>query len=260
MSKAVRAVTSQRGRDPRDFALIAFGGAGPAYAAAMAAEFEIDTVVVPPSPGLFSAVGLLVADVQQHAVTSLRRRTNLDPADLTATYHALEDELRERFGRDGYPEALVILDRFADARYRGQSSELRVPIRPGRLDREALDELYERFDLEHERTFGHRGPRDATEVLNLRVRARYVPPGSDPGELFAARPLGQQVATASTRSAYFGPELGLLETPVTSRWALAGTIAVGPLIIEDMDATTVVPPGWNVRLDDLGNLFVERPR
>ena len=260
MSKAVKAVTSQRGRDPRDFTLIAFGGAGPAYAAAMAAEFEIDTVIVPPSPGLFSAIGLLVADVQQHAVRSLRRRTDLDPADLTAQFEALEGQLLGRFAHDGYARQFVILERFADVRYSGQSSELRVPVREGALDDDGLAELRERFELEHERTFGHRGSQQVAEVLNLRVRARYVPPGLDAGAIFSARPIGQDDSPDSTRGAYFGPDHGLLETHVCARWALAGVPAAGPLIVEDMDATTLVPPGWDVRLDDIGNLVLERRR
>ena len=260
MSKAVKAVTSQRGRDPRDFTLIGFGGAGPAYAAAMAAEFEIDTVVIPPSPGLFSAIGLLVSDVQQHAVKSLRRRTDLDPAELTQFFDVLEAELRERFGRDGYEAAGVALERFADVRYHGQSTELRVPVDAGALDHEALAALLDRFELEHERTFGHHGSGQVTEVLNIRVRASYTPPGSDAGAIFAARPAGRDEAVSSVRNAYFGPGHGLLETPVTSRFALAESPAAGPWIVEDMDATTVVPPGWDVRLDLLGNLVLERRR
>jgi N-methylhydantoinase A len=253
MSKAIKAVTSQRGRDPRDFALVAFGGAGPRYAAAMAAEFEIDTVIIPPRPGLFSAIGLLVADIQHHAVMSLSRRRSVDAGDLTSRFEALESELHARFAAGGAPGA-VTLERFADMRYRGQSSELRIPVPGGKLDERSLQELQARFDLEHERTFGHRGSQHAPETLNILVRARSAMSALETSDVLDyGRGAGRRLPF---REAYFGPDIGLVATPVLSRAALAAGLRAGPMIVEEMDATTLVPPGWNVSLDGLGNMIM----
>ncbi len=260
MSKAVKAVTSQRGRDPRDFSLVGFGGAGPMYAAAMAAEFDIDTVVIPPRPGLFSAIGLLVADVQHHAVASLSRRSGVAAADLAARFARLETELRGRFERDGYAAAAISIERFADMRYRGQSSELRIPVAAGQLTEQTVAALHERFEDEHERTFGHRGSQHAPEILNVRVRAHVAAAGTGASDILGYRATPGEDAAGSVRNAYFGPAVGLVATPVTSRAGLAGKPAAGPMIIEEMDATTLIPPGWTVALDPFGDLVMERAR
>ncbi len=257
MSKAVKAVTSQRGRDPRDFILVGFGGAGPMYAAAMAAEFRIGTVVIPPNPGLFSAIGLLVADIEHHAVASLARRRAPDPVRLAAELARLETGLLARFAEGGYPAAAVTVERFADMRYRGQSSELRVPVPPGALTAARLAELGERFEREHERTYGHRGKAETLEILNLRVTGRSAQRGSAPGAALAPERSGAPPAAADRR-AYFGRDVGSVATPVLARAALAAGNRAGPLIVEEMDATTLVPPRWSASLDDGGNLILER--
>jgi N-methylhydantoinase A len=223
------------------------------YAAAMATEFEIGTVVIPPRPGLFSAIGLLVADIQHHAVMSLSRRQKVDAADLTERFERLESELHGRFAKDG--QGTVTIERFADMRYRGQSSELRIPVPDGKLDDGSLRELQTRFDLGHERTFGHRGSQYAPETLNIRVRARRAADARG-GDILDYRPNGDAAAFL-TRQAYFGPGVGLIDTPVLPRAALAGARRAGPIVVEEMDATTLIPPGWNVSLDDFGNLVME---
>ncbi|HVZ14529.1 MAG TPA: hydantoinase/oxoprolinase family protein [Bauldia sp.] len=254
MSKAIRAVTSQRGRDPRDFALVAFGGAGPMYGAAMATEFEIETVIVPPRPGLFSAIGLLVADIQHHAVMSLARRQAIDASDLTERFERMEKDLRGRF--TGGDASAVVVERFADMRYRGQSSELRIPVPDGRLDENSIREMHARFDSEHERTFGHRGSQHAPETLNIRVRARSAADARRGGSALAHHTADGETSLPA-REAYFGPTAGSMETPVLTRAALTGGRRAGPFIVEEMDSTTLVPPGWNVSLDGYGNLIME---
>lgn len=254
MSKAVRAVTSQRGRDPRDFTLVAFGGAGPAYAAEMAKEFGISMVVVPPNPGLFSAVGLLVAEIHHHDVRSLRDRRHFTPEQLSRMFAEMEEGLQRRLSAQMAADRLE-MDRFADMRYVGQSSELRVPVPSGQLDDAAIDRLGEQFGVEHELTYGHRGSGQRFEIVNVRVRAT-VPTGGDGFDVIS-KPGSDDGRSSEGRRAYFGDAFGVLSTPVVGRADVTTGPRRGPLIIEEMDATTVVPPYASVRLDGLGNLVIE---
>jgi N-methylhydantoinase A len=245
MSRAVKAVTSERGRDPRRFSLLAFGGAGPAYAVELGREFQIPFVVVPPNAGLFSTVGLLLADLQFHDVASTTRRESPDPVGIAAAFAAMEERMS---GADEYT-------RFADMRYVGQSSELRIRVPAGEVTDETLAELREAFDAEHERTYGHRGDDQRVEIVNLRLRGASAQPGRHKDELFAAPARnGSYAARGATRGAYFSA--GRIETPVVARVAVPLDPTPGPLIVEDMDATTVVPPGATCRLDALGNLII----
>jgi N-methylhydantoinase A len=242
MSKAVKAVTSERGRDPRRFSLLAFGGAGPAYAVELGREFQIPFVVVPPNSGLFSTVGLLLADLQFHDVASIAQRDNPDPGAVAAAFATMEQRMT------GAAE----LARFADMRYVGQSSELRVRVPDGEITGRTLSELRAAFDAEHGRTYGHRGDDQRVEIVNLRLRGSSAQPGHHKDELFALP--ARNGSHGGTRKAYFGA--GYVETAVVARAAVSLDPTPGPLIVEDMDATTVVPPGATCRLDHLGNLII----
>jgi N-methylhydantoinase A len=254
MSKAVRAVTSERGRDPRDFVLVAFGGAGPVMAVDMAREFGIDKVIVPVGPGLFSTLGLLVADIEEQDVVSHRNRLAIDPDEINDAFIAMEKRLLARMAGHGYASKEVALSRFADVRYAGQSFELRIPLPDGRYGDAEIGAICERFESEHDRTYGHRGaPGQGIEIVNLRLKAVHH---RRPWNPFAG-PIASSVAAAGERSAYFGPAFGRLETPVIARGHLATTSTEGPLIIEDMDATMVTPPRSRARLDQWGNIVVE---
>jgi N-methylhydantoinase A len=256
MSKAVKAVTSQRGRDPRDFALVAFGGAGPMYAAAMADEFQMNTVLIPPNPGLFSAIGLLVAEIQQHAVASIGNRADLAATDLATHFANLESELVRLFADSGYPASSVLLDRYADMRYRGQSSELRVAVHAGPIGPQTLTLLADHFADEHERSYGHRGNGQKLEILNLRVKAHVPQAGADRNGL--TRFAGSANRAQTSREAYFGRDIGFLATRVIDRSSLADGALAGPAIVEEMDATTLIPPGWLAALDAGGAIVLER--
>ena len=248
MSKAVRAVTSERGRDPRRFSLLAFGGAGPAYTVALAREFHIPLVVVPPNSGLFSTVGLLLADLQFHDVASNARREHLDASTASTAFREMEARM---------PPAAEYA-RFADMRYAGQSSELRVRVASGDLTERSMEELRADFDAEHERTYGHRGDDQQVEIVNLRLRGTSAQPGRHKDELFALPAPYPSLTNGAARArrAYFGAEPGFVDTPVLERSAIPGMPMQGPLIVEDMDATTVVPPGASCHLDALGNLLI----
>jgi N-methylhydantoinase A len=244
MSKAVKAVTSERGRDPRRFSLLAFGGAGPAYAVELGREFQIPFVVVPPNSGLFSTVGLLLADLQFHDVASVAQRERPDAAAVGAAFAEMEARMA---GASEYA-------RFADMRYAGQSSELRIRVAPGEVTDATLADLRAAFDDEHERTYGHRGDDQRVEIVNLRLRGTSAQPGRHRDELFALPPQNGAGGAGPARRAFFGA--GFVDTPVLSRAAVAHEPMPGPLIVEDMDATTIVPPGATCRLDPLGNLVI----
>jgi N-methylhydantoinase A len=250
MARAVRAVTIERGRDPRDFTLVAFGGNGPLFAAEMARSLEIGTILVPPAPGVFSAVGLLEAEVEHHLVrTFLRPLRMTPPADIVEALAALEREasvlLRDE-GRGGPPE----IARSVDCKYEGQSFELTVPL-PPRLDDSLAKELAEIFGREHERTYGHRADDDPIQLVNLRLTARLVRPAAP------VKRLGDDHAVArGERHAFFGATHGPLATPVIARRDLDDAWRPGPLFVDEYDATTLVPPGCAARRDQHDNIVI----
>lgn len=251
MVRAVKAVSTYRGRDPRDFALFAFGGNGPVVGAAIADLLEMREVVIPPDPGVFSAVGLLLSDIEQERSRAfLRALSTIDPKELEAVYAEIERAVREDFAADGYRAAEVSLARSADLRYSGQAHELSVPFAPD------FAVMAEAFGAEHARTYGHRAEAEAVECVALRVKGRVSKGKDEPPE---PPPRKADGAEPTTRAAYFGPRHGQVETPVLSRAALAAAVTrAGPLIVEEYDSTTVVPPGWRARVDAAGNIRLAR--
>jgi N-methylhydantoinase A len=157
MIRAIKAVSSERGRDPHDYALVAFGGNGPLFAAVMAAALMIRRVVIPPSAGVFSSYALLYSEVAYHFTKT--RKTLLaaiDPAEIGAIVGELEGEARTRLAEDGFVEDRIAIERAAALHYQGQSFELEVPVPGGVIDRAVLSALDEAFGVEHEKTYGHR--------------------------------------------------------------------------------------------------------
>jgi N-methylhydantoinase A len=254
MVRAVKAVSTYRGRDPRDFALFAFGGNGPVVAAEVARLMGMTEILVPPNPGVFSAFGLLLSAVEHETNRAyLKRLDELSADDLDSAYEPLLAELRRTMTVEGFgPEAVEIL-RFADLRYFGQAHELVLP-NGGADSRSDLTALALAFGDEHERTYGHRAEDEAVECVALRVAGRVPPPplGYDPLPAVAA----ERGSSGGNRTAYFGPDQGRLETPVLARCDLIGDERPGPLIVEEYDATCVVPPGWRARLDASANIVV----
>jgi N-methylhydantoinase A len=250
MMRAIRAVSVERGRDPRLFSLLAFGGNGPLFAAGIARELAIGRVIVPPMPGLFSAFGLLVADTEHHATQSLRTRLdNTDPAALGRVLTSLAEAGAQRLARDGFPPAQQSFRRAASARYVGQSSEIEVPL-PDGLDAAALLAcLPALFATEHERTYGFRAPDDeAVELIGLSVIARGTP---ETPRLPDRIPPAAAIVPASRR-AWF-PDCGWVETSVVDRAGLPAA-RTGPLIIQEYDATCLVPRGAIAEVDGFGNI------
>ena len=258
MIRAVKAVSTERGRDPRDYTFFAFGGNGSLHGIGMAEELEMGAVIVPPAPGLFSAFGLLFSDVEHHVVHSyLRRLADVDLAEVNALRARLADEAEATLAGEGYGPDARTLTWEADLRYVGQSFELTIPLTDCPLTRAALHELGETFGQEHERTYGHRANDEPVELVNLRLTACGIPAGPRVPERIRVDRARKSAGTS--RRAYFGRKHGWLETPVIDRGALRDISGEGPLIVEEYDATTVVPPGAHATLDLWENIVVTLP-
>lgn len=255
MIRAIRAVSSERGRDPRDFSLFAFGGNGPIFACGMAASLGIRQVVVPPYAGLFSSFGLLYADVEHHYSRTFRRLLRrADGAEMDAAWDALVKQARAQLAIEGFEGGSARIRRSAALHYQGQTFDLVVPVADGPIDVGMVSALEQAFGAEHERTYGHRaGPEEPVELVTIQVVGQGVRAGVRvPERVRSSRALPPEQAP---RQAYFGREYGWLETPVLPRSALAGGRA-GPLIVEEYDCTSVVPPGADATLDAAGNIVI----
>ncbi len=252
MMRAVKAVTTYRGRDPRDFGICAFGGNGPLVGVEIARALQVETVVIPPLPGVFSALGLVFGDTtREHVRTLLLRSDELTAEAVAAALEALEQTALDELGDDGHPAAAVTVDRVAELRYAGQAYELQVAVPAGPL---SVDRLIDDFVAEHVRTYGHGSRADPVELVSVRVLAR-VPSAS--ATTYDALPrIAAQEPELGSREAYFGPAHGTVETPVLSRAALIDGEGQGPFLVDEYDSTIVVPPGCSASLDRLGNVEV----
>ena len=257
MIRAIRAVSSERGRDPRAYTLVGFGGNGPIFAATMAQTLLISRVVIPPSAGVFSALGLLCANVEYHVSrTRLKLVRQADPGDISTLYRELENELHERLRGDGFAASQISMARSATLHYQGQSDELEVKVPAGTLTREALAGVEEAFNAEHERTYGHRaGAEEPIEFVSLRVLGRGLPVIPRAEQVARAQLPRDVVIRRPVRRAYFGASRGWLETRVINRSRLA-TPHPGPCIVEEYDSTCLVPPGCTASLDRFGNVVI----
>ena len=256
MSAVVRAITLQRGYDPRDFTLIAFGGGGPLHAAAIARELRIPRVVIPPQPGHFSALGMLWTDLRHDFVQT--RVVPLDEASLQhldAWFEPMERNGRAVLEDEGSLPSDIMLLRSIDVRYFGQEYTVTVPV-SSRIDQAERSQLRARFDSAYAQRYGHADPHVPAQIVTLRLAA--IGNVAKP-ELSALR--GHSATTAAppdARPVYFEAVRDMVETPVLQREALvAGRDIEGPLIIEERASTTVVQPGDRLRADASGSLIIE---
>ncbi len=257
MVRAVQAVTSEIGRVPSDFTMIAFGGSGPVHAASLALHAGIAHIVVPPASGVFSAFGLLFTRIEHRLVrTSSVDAALADAGKLNTLATELQREAGELMAAEGVAAAECEMHFLLDLRYRGQSSELGIPIWLP-LDAAGIRQAVQGFHAEHERTYGYHSPREATQIVNVRLRVR-----ARAGETIEVRAdrinpamRGRTGDSAGKRQVYFGPRWGWQDTPVVRRETLDAT--TGPLVIEEYDTTIVVPPGALVRRDATGSVHID---
>jgi N-methylhydantoinase A len=253
MADAMRTITVKQGIDPRDFALVAFGGAGPMQAAEVAESLGIPEVIVPPYPGITSAMGLLTSDLKyDQRRTIFMTEGSIDVERIDRELAAAVDELRGRLSEDGVADDEIEVAAGLDCRYVGQGYELRIPLPDGRFTPDALEE----FHRLHEQEYGH-AFRDPIELVNLRVtafgkrpRVEWLPPASDGGDPMLGE--GESVfrrngSLSSYPTRYY--ERSLL--PV-------GSTFEGAAVVFQRDSTTIVPPDWTVRADASGSLILTR--
>jgi N-methylhydantoinase A/oxoprolinase/acetone carboxylase beta subunit len=255
MADQIRLVTIKRGYDPRQFALVVLGGAGPVHGAALAAEMGMAEVLVPEAPGVLAAFGLLAAAIEHHHARTLQART--DAADLGAINHCLEEldaAGRGRMREEGVPLPEVRVAYAADMRYVGQAYELEVPI-PVPVTREGMPQILAAFHAVHARVYGYARAQQPVEFVNLRAVHTYPLPR--PVVTPAARATGTlDDARLGERRAHFG---GFVPTAIYERARLPlGARLAGPAIVEQSDTTTVIPPGVTALVDDAGNLRLRR--
>ncbi|AOH54624.1 hypothetical protein ABE28_009705 [Peribacillus muralis] len=256
MVGALRVVSSRRGHDPRDFALIAFGGAGPLHATALAKELGVRKVIVPATPGVLCALGLLLSDIRHDfSQTEVSAMANVDEHTTEQSFREMEGRGISRLVNDGVTPNHMRLERSLDIRYLGQEHYLNVPIE-GEITSELLEESGKRFHSEHENTYGHAAEDEPIEIVNLRLSAVGKLKHSEQGSMYHEESTTGQPLPSDKRSVYFSGQ-GWCDTPIYRRKSLVqGYTIVGPAIIEQMDTTLIVEPGQWVESDQHGNMIV----
>jgi len=254
MEAAIRVISVERGHDPRHFTLVAFGGAGPLHACELAAALRIPRVLVPATPGVLSALGMLSADIIKDYV----RTVMLDAVDSSSqdrvdrVFAGLSERGRAELAREGLPAERIAIERYLDLRYTGQSYELVVSYDG------SVEESVAAFHQAHERRFGYSDPGERVQLVNCRVKARGLverPRIETKGE-----PVEREVEPDETRPVIFSDDgtPSRQNTEIFDRERLRpGARFSGPAIVTQYDTTTVIPPGWLARLDSAGNLIVE---
>jgi N-methylhydantoinase A/oxoprolinase/acetone carboxylase beta subunit len=249
MERAIRVVSVARGHDPRNFSLLAFGGAGGMHACELAARLDIASVVVPRYGGVLSALGMLAADVvKDYSAAVLRHTDSIRMSELTRRFIPLVRQARDELKAEGYGPAVQHVHRALDIRYVGQSYELTVPFG---------GDFRRRFDREHHRKYGYADPSRPTEIVNVRVGASGV---TDKPTLPATRP--RRPFEPRPESVHQGRFAGRIAKVAFHRWPMLATGARsrGPAVITSGEATVVIPPDWIFRIDAFGNVIAERPQ
>lgn len=247
MAGAIRVISVERGFDPRDFALVSFGGAGAMHAAALARDLRIPRVIVPSAAGILSALGMLLADiVRDYSQTLLVPTKGLHPDRLEREFATLEARAGEEFTRDGIDPDDVCFERSADLRYVGQGYELEVPMQ---------EELEAAFHARHDQRYGYSDARRSTELVNVRLRAVAL---TDKPALESGSVAGEDASAAilGAHEMVFAGEA--VDARIVDREAmLPGMALTGPALVVEYSTTTVVPPGVDCRVDGHGNLILE---
>ena len=260
MVQSIEENSVRKGFDPRDFALIAEGGAGPLFAAQIALEVGTPHVLVPPYPGIAAALGLLATDmVYEEVSTAYQRLSTLQGDVLEGHFARLEEKVRAQLEEDGVPADRLVIQRIADCRYLGQGYELRVDAPSGSIDNSWAEKIRADFHDIHEREYSRRFDESDIEIPNVRVRGIGLMPELSTPEVES----GGESSDSALRhegKAWFrvGGELRQVDTRYYDRAALkAGNRLDGPAIVNQYDTTTVIPPGLTAQVDRFGNIVIE---
>ncbi len=259
MIGAMRLVSIQRGYDPRDFVLVAFGGAGPLHANALVRELDIPVVLIPPSPGIASALGMLMTDIKHEFVATRRQMlSDLQPEALEALFADFVAQGEVLLAGEGVEASQRRVLRSLDLRYQGQSHELDVTVPAGALTPPLLASLQEQFHQAHARAYGYDAPEDPIELVNVRLTALGVSPKPQLRTLPQSR--GDiSAALKGHRQVWFSETSGFVSSPILDRLQLRwGDSVQGPAVIEELDSTTVIHPDYQARVDQHGNLLLRR--
>ncbi|MCY4581480.1 MAG: hydantoinase/oxoprolinase family protein, partial [Chloroflexi bacterium] len=259
MEEGIRAVSTEQGYDLRDFVLVAFGGAGPVPAGRLAADLKMAKVIVPPAPGVTSALGLLMADPRHDYVRSrLRLMSELDAGELTTLMRDLRAQAEHEFTSEGYSLDQLRLEFAVDVRYLGQGYELTIPLgSESEVSQQDVAAARARFDEMHEQMFGHAAPDEEAEAVNYRLRASAVVPKATLKRQ-AHADTDSRVARVGARNVCFDSAQGMISCPVYDRGLLAPSHRFdGPAIVDQLDSTTVVYPGQRALVDDYLNIIID---
>lgn len=256
MADAVRLVSIRKGYDPRDFALVAFGGAGALHGAALAKDLSIPTVLIPPNPGVTSAMGCLLVDIT-HDLSQmyLSDVTDVDPSEIEKSFIELEKEGHDHLANEGVGQDKMVFQRFVDMRYLGQWRAMSIPVGNNIM---SLDDAVAQFHVDHGREHNYSRPDAPVEVYRIQVKATGLTPKAE----FAMHKLNGAAMPepAEERMVRFDEEDKKIMTPVYDRPTLpAGAEVQGPAIIQQLDSTVVVPPGITAKVDETLTIRMDVP-
>ena len=256
MAEVLKIVSVQRGHDPRDFVLAAFGGAGPLHCVALADELGIAEIICPPIPGAFSALGLVGTDLKRDYVRTVYATTaTCDPAALEASFAALEREGGAMLDRAGVAPELRRFERSVDVRYERQSHELSVPVPAGAIDASSVAEIAAAFHDRHLQTYGHDNRSEPVQLVSIRVAAI----GAIPPLVIRDRPASSQGVPIKSRRQVWFRETGMVDAAIYDRKRMCVGVEVsGPTVIESIESTILVPPNWQARMDEDGFVVLTR--
>ncbi|RJP68706.1 MAG: hydantoinase/oxoprolinase family protein [Candidatus Abyssobacteria bacterium SURF_17] len=257
MINGVRQVTTRKGRDPRDYTFVAFGGAGPLHAWKVAELLGIRKVIVPAMPGVLASLGLLFTDLREdHVCTFIQREQEIDLERLNELFTGLEREATESLLREGVPIDKILIQRSVDIRYAGQAYEVKVEAPAGPYSQREINVIVSRFHAEHENLFGYNyRDKQTIEIVNLRVGS--VGLLDKPRLVQVESGNAEPPAPDCVRKVLFYADTGFVECPVFTRTRLkANNVISGPAVIEEYDSTTLINIGKKATVDKFGDLII----
>ena len=255
MAGAMRAVSVGRGLDPKDFALVAFGGAGPLHACALASLLGMNRIIIPPTPGVLSTYGLLFTDLRNDYVQTFVHSGEPAVSDVAASFDRLNQQATDWLNRESVPESARQITRSADLRYQHQGWEITVDVPSGAVTRQSLKDVETNFHALHERLYSYNLPHQTVELVNLRVTALGRLPRHSTEAIHGES--GQTAAPTSTRRVRISRLEGFVETPIYDRRNLRpGMTVTAPAVIEQSDTTTLLSTGYEATIDAHSNIVI----